>query len=93
MGCPRGLSVQEQIAWAYLAKHPGENFDWQIESDLQEALDFESTHTAHQIDEFRGRVAKEWINKAASLEGDRAPLLSHLWIPAVSCGRGFMDRW
>ena len=63
-GCPRGLTVQEQIAWSVALKHPLEDFAWPIDSSLAEAVSFECETAVHDIDGQREALVKRWVIEA-----------------------------
>ena len=52
-GCPRGLSIQEQLAWGSLVKHPMQNAVWPADDVLQQAVAFECDNEIEKIDEMR----------------------------------------
>ena len=74
-GCPRGLSIKEQLAWGSLARHPLESNQWKVDEKLTEAVRFECDNSVEEIDAFREKVVSRWVARAISLEGERESLL------------------
>ena len=56
-GSPTGLTVDEQIEWAFRCTHVLENEHIDCNTDLRAALDFELAYCAEEIDGFRSQVA------------------------------------
>ena len=75
VGCPKNLSVMQQVAWAELARHPRQAFELPVSDHLREAINFECSHSASEIDAFRANLVKKWVSKALELEGGRHDFL------------------
>ena len=70
-GQPKGLSVEEQVAWQLRQPHPMHLCEANIAGDLRMALDFEVGKAPSDIDAFRASVLAHWAERARELEPER----------------------
>ena len=75
-GCPKQLSVKEQVAWSSVLPHAREKSEWPVDKDLISAVQYEIANEPEDIDNMRNELAKRWVQLAASLESERRSLLT-----------------
>ena len=70
LGAPLGLSPELHVEFARQVRHP--SLEPSVFSEpLEEALKFEISHSAQDIDDFRGTVLRRVVHLAASLTGEQ----------------------
>ena len=74
-GCPRALTVPEQLARGSLARHPLQDAKWPVDDWLRQALEYEGATEVEAIDCFREDVIKRWLARSWQLQAERQPFL------------------
>ena len=74
-GCPRDLSVDEQVTWARVLSHPDLYRKWPVDDDLRNAVEYECNNSVNEIDSEREKLVQSWVKVAASLQPKTKTLL------------------
>ena len=71
LGAPKGLTPLEHCYWVLQQPSPLAKPGVQLSPDTTKSIQFESTKTCAQIDEYGGHIARQLIHIASSLEEEQ----------------------
>ena len=60
-GCPTGLSVEEQMAWAVMSKHPMLSESWTTPQHLRVAVAFVANSDFEKFEKKREILLRKWV--------------------------------
>ena len=83
-GCPKGLSVEEQMAWAVTSKHPMLSESWPTPQHLREAVAFEANADFEELDKEREALMRKWLYTAQGYDSVIVPCCINMAIQNVS---------
>ena len=75
MGCPKNLSIDEQVAWASMAAHPHQAANWQVPQAAKDALLFEAKSDLQELDKSREQLMRKWLHTANQFRSEHLALL------------------
>ena len=72
MGAPVGLEPLDHVQWALTVDHPAASPPSKVTVELSQAIEFESKHSADEIDSFRNEKLYQYVRLAKDMEKARA---------------------